>query len=359
VPSWDALGQDPMHRGRHHSQPDPLYTVVGSSVAALARYAAKRGVDATASLSVQGLSLDMLDDPDKRVSQIVYNRLFDEFAQSCTDPDFGLHFAQEGSLDGFNVVGYLVQRSATLGEAFQRVERYSRIVHDAGRVEVENTVAGLQVFPGCRGLLHEYPRQVAEYAVASVVVIARTVTGRHLIPRRTAFRHPQPSSIAEHHKLFACQLLFSQPETCVVFDSQAADEVIRQTEPGLVSLLEVLARGLLEKLGEGDDLITRVQSVIARYLEEGQPRIETVARALGMSSRTLQRELLQSETTFQQILDSVRRRCAERLLEGSQVSLHEVAYLLGFSEPSNFHRAFRRWYGVTPAEYRERLLIGK
>lgn len=335
------------------------FTVVGSSVLALTRHAQSRGVDPTPVLRTVGLSAERLEDPDERVPQPVYNRAFHLFAEACHDPDFGLHFAESGDIDGFHVVGHLARRSRTLGEAFERVARYSRIVHDAGRVEVELSDAGLVVFPGCRGLLHEFPRQVAEYSAASVIVVARALTEKRLLPLDVGFRHPAPEATTEHRRILGCEPRFGRPETVVVFDRSVASETIAGAEPGLVSLLELLASGLLEKLGEADDLMARVEQLVARRLEDGVPSLDDVARQLGVGKRVLQRRLRQSETTFQGLVESVRQRLAERYLENPAVSLHEIAFLLGYTDPSNFHRAFRRWFGVTPAEARARGRLGR
>ncbi len=328
--------------------------MVASSVLALARHARRSGVDPTPVLRAVGLSEDRLEDPDERVPQPVYNRLFHLLAEARRDADFGLHFAETGDIDGFHVVGHLARRSRTLGEAFERVARYSRIVHDAGRVEVELSDAGLVVFPGCRGMLHEFPRQVAEYSAASVVVIARALTEKPLVPLEVGFRHPAPESTAEHRRIFGCAPRFGRPETSVVFERAVASQTIAGYEPGLVSLLELLASGMLEKLGEADDLMARVEQLVARRLEEGVPSLDDVADQLGVGKRVLQRRLQQSETTFQGLVESVRQRLAERYLENPSLSLHEIAFLLGYTDPSNFHRAFRRWFGATPAEVRAR-----
>lgn len=305
-------------------------------------------------LEAAGLELSRLADPDERVPQPVYNRVFHSLAEASGDPDFGLHFAESGDIDGFHVVGHLARGSRTLGEAFQRVARYSRIVHDAGRVEFEATDSDFVVYPGCRGLLHEFPRHVAEYSAASVVVIARALTQKPLVAREVGFRHPAPESVAEHRRVFGCEPRFGRPETVVVFGPLVANEPIAGYDPGLVSLLELLASGMIEKLGETDDLMARIEQLVACRLEQGVPSLDEVAEHLGVGKRVLQRRLRESETSFLGLVEAVRRRLSERYLENPNLSLHEIAFLLGYTDPSNFHRAFRRWYGVTPAERRAR-----
>lgn len=331
---------------------DARYTVASASVLALVRFADARGLGTGDLLARAGVSGADLVDVDGRIGQAAYNKLFEALTDRSGDADFGLHFAESSSPDAFHVVGQLAIRAATLGEALDRVARYSRIVHDAGRVEVERSGDTLVVHPGCRGLAHDVPRQVAEYSAASLVVVARRITRAAIAPARVGFRHARPASIGEHRRVFGITPMFGEQETTVVFEAATADIPIAGADPTLSSLLEHLARGLLERLGEDDDLVARVQTEIAKHLERGAPDLDALARRLGMSGRTLQRRLAAFETTFQEVVDSVRRRCAERYIRDARLSLHEIAFLLGFSDPSNFHRAFRRWFGVTPAQLR-------
>lgn len=333
---------------------DARYTVASTAALALVRHADARGLAGTRLAAALGLDHATLADVDGRISQAVYNRLFEALVDQSGDADFGLHFAEAASPEAFHVVGELAIRAATLGDALDRITRYSRIVHDAGRVEVDQSADGWAVHPGCRGLLHEVPRAIAEYSAASVVVLARAMTGVAIVPRRVTFRHARPPSTAEHRRIFGVEPSFGAPETTVVLETTHTGLRVAAANASLSTLLEHLARGLLERLSEDDDLPARVSAEIAKRLEHGPPELAAVARALGTSARTLQRRLEADETSFQALVDSVRRRCAERYVRDAKLSAQEVAFLLGFSDPSNFHRAFRRWFGASPSELRRR-----
>jgi AraC-like DNA-binding protein len=330
------------------------FTVAASAARGLLAYAEARQVPTAGALAVVGLERAALAGAEARVTQAAYNQLWARLAEASGDEDFGLHFAERLDLDALDVIGHLVAKSATFGQGLDRVVAFSRILHDAGRVEIEREGTGARVYPGCRGLLHEWPRHVAEFSVAAVVVLGRIVTQATWAPREVAFRHPAPARTAEHQRLFGVTPRFDQPETSVVLGTEVLALPVRESQPGVVTYLDAYARAALEKLGPpDDDLSTNVERAIARAMDRGPPDLAPVAAQLGLSARTLQRRLAQAGTSFQALVDGVRRAYAERYLADDRLALGEIAFLLGFSDPSNFHRAFRRWTGLTPAAFRE------
>lgn len=211
------------------------------------------------------------------------------------------------------------------------------------------------VFPGCRGLLNEFPRHIAEFSAASVLVLGRATTGTPMRATAVRFRHPAPARLSEHVRVFGVTPTFDARETEVELEATALDRAILDAQPGLVSYLDAYARDVIAKLPADDDLVSTVERAVASAMSRGVPDIEVVATQLGMGSRTLQRRLADAETGFQELVDTVRRSYAERYLADNRLALTEVAFLVGFAEPSNSHRAFRRWTVTTPAAYRARL----
>lgn len=329
------------------------HSVAASSILGLLAYAEALGLATLPALEAAGLSRASLEGPEARVPEAANNRVWEVLACASKDPDFGLHFAERMTVDAFDVVGHLLARSRTFGQGLDRVVAYSRILHDAGRVEVEPRGANVVVFPGCRGLTHDFPRQIAEFAAASVVVLGRQTTGKTIPVSAVRFRHPAPARVSEHLRIFGVAPSFDARETEVEIAGSVLALPIRDAQAALVTYLDAYARDVLGKLPEEADLVTQVERAITTSMSRGLPDMDVVATQLAMSARTLQRRLAEVETTFQELLDSVRRRYAERYLADDRLAIAEVAFLVGFSEPSNFHRAFRRWTGTTPAAYRE------
>jgi AraC-like DNA-binding protein len=334
------------------SDADARYTVAASGVSGLLAYARAAGIATDGALEAVGLSSAALQGPEARVTHRANNELWARLSAASGDPDFGLHFAERLDVGAFDVVGYLVARSRTFGEGLARVVAYSRILHDAGRVEVEREGAQLIVYPGCRGLPFPCPRPIAEFSAASVVVLARALTGAAVVPLAVEFEHPAPARVSEHRRIFGVLPRFQVPETRLVFSAAVLDLGIRGADPGLLTYLDAYASEVLARLPVATDLLDEVRRVIATELPRGVPEMAAVAAQLGVSSRTLQRRIATHGTTFAALVDQVRRSFAERYLADGRLALGEVAFLVGFADPSNFHRAFRRWTGTSPARYR-------
>lgn len=332
------------------------HSVAASSIVGLLAYADAIGVSTTGVLEAAGLTRASLTGAEARIPEAANNKVWELLAVASKDAEFGLHFAERMTVDAFDVVGHLLARSRTFGEGLERVVAYSRILHDAGRVEFERLGSRVVVFPGCRGLVNEFPRHIAEFSAASVLVLGRAATGKPLRSTAVRFRHPAPARLSEHLRVFGVTPTFDARETEVELDAAVLDLAILDAQPGLVNYLDAYARDVIAKLPPDDDLVSAVERAVASAMSRGVPDIEAIAMQLGVGSRTLQRRLAEAETGFQELVDTVRRRYAERYLADNRLAITEVAFLVGFSEPSNFHRAFRRWTGTTPAAYRARAL---
>lgn len=324
------------------------FSVAATGLESLLAHAARIGVETAGLIAELGLDEEALRGPDARIAQRTYNRAWEMLVAWSRDADFGLHFAERAPPNALDVVGHLVLRSATLGEAFERVARLSRILHDAGKFEVERQRDVALVHPGCRGMLHDWPRHIAEYATLVTLLVARAATGASIVPRAVSFKHSAPARSSEHVRLFGVLPVFGARETCLTLAAADLALPISGPKDGLETYLDAYAREVLAKLPERDDLESRVARVVARELEHGAPTIEVVAKALALSPRTLQRRLAESGVSFQTVVDRVRQQYSERYLADERLSLAEIAYLLGFSEVSAFHRAYKRWTGKTP-----------
>lgn len=330
------------------------FTVSASSLRGFLAYAGSRRIDTHDVLACGGLVPADLEGPEARVTQRANNIVVAELARRSGDVHFGLHFAECLDLDAFDVVGHLAAHSATLGEVFARVCAFSRILHDAGRVDLERHADAVVLYPGCRGLLHEYPLHVAEFSTLGALILARRVTNVPLVPRAVKFKHSAPSRVAEHHRLFGVTPAFDQAETSISFDPAVMDLPIAGSQPGLASHLDAYARDVMSRLPDDASIEAQVERLVTAQLARGIPQIEDIAPQLASSSRTLQRRLSERGTTFAEVVERARRQLAERYLEDERLSLAEIGFLVGFSDPSNFHRAFRRWTGVTPRTFRAR-----
>lgn len=171
-------------------------------------------------------------------------------------------------------------------------------------------------------------------------------------PRRVAFSYRRPDDLREYERLFRCPLVFDSQDSQLVFSRSLWDTEIPGSDPQLHRVLDEHAHQQLVEHPSPGDITVTIRRLISAELADGAPKLEGMARQLGMSGRSLQRRLGERGLTYGNLLDQVRALHAEAHLRDPDLALSEVSYLLGFLEQSSFSRAFRRWKGISPAQYR-------
>lgn len=196
-------------------------------------------------------------------------------------------------------------------------------------------------------------RYSAEFTLACIVTRLRHSTKTHWSPREVHFRHEAPAGdMLSYTGLFGCPVRFGARETVMVLDASILELPNHGADELLNTVLQRHASALLETIPESDSVVEAVRAELRRSFVDGEPTMEGVAQALGLSPRTMQRRLREENTTFAEVLDEQRHQLAVRFLTDPRMGIAEVGFLLGFSDPSAFHRAFRRWTGQTPGDFR-------
>ena len=329
------------------------FTIQAKAVEKIVRSAAASGVTADRLYKAVDLDPAVLLDPDNRIPFAQIVALYETAAQLTGDNNFGLHVGETVNPTVFDVVGYCALNSSTLGEAFARVARYHSIWTDGALFTLERSnetsaITYRYVDPS----LTEH-RQDSEMTLATVTSLCRNIAAPHFTPTAVQFQHDAPPDISEHVRLFRCPIKFGAASNRLSFDSMSLSLPIERADASLCALLDRHAEELLAKYPPRDSLVDQVRSIIASEFRGGDPSLERVADQLGLTPRTLQRKLHELGTSHNELLDQMRRRLAMRYLREREMAICEVAYLLGFSESSSFHRAFKRWTGVTPKEFRK------
>ena len=194
-------------------------------------------------------------------------------------------------------------------------------------------------------------RHLNECMALGLIRFFNYVTDNNFSPTEIHFEHPAPKSIKEHERIFGSNVFFDQDENRIYFDSSLLEHPSLHAEPELLQLHEKLASERVAKL-ERQDIVSRVYKVLGEVLETGQVSLDDVASRLDIKARTLRTRLSDADTNFNQVLADYRCNLAKRLLARTNESIDEIVYLTGFSEPSTFYRAFKRWTAQTPVEYR-------
>ncbi|HEY6188444.1 MAG TPA: AraC family transcriptional regulator [Pyrinomonadaceae bacterium] len=294
----------------------------------------------------------LLDDADNRIPYAQLIALYEEAARLTGDEAFGLHLSEHTSEKVFDLLGYVLMSSPTLGEALHRIVRYHPIWNDGAEYVVETE--GERVHLGYRYLSPrvEARRHDCEMTLAITLRFGCLATGVDWTPREVSFEHAQPADLSEHQRIFRSPLRFSRPVNELVFDRSLLSLPLVEADPALCAVLDRHAAELLARSPARGGFVDEVRALLFEAMQGGDASLEAISRQLGTSPRTLQRKLKEEGASHQDLLDEIRRDLSKRYLREPQMAICEVAYLLGFSEPSAFHRAFRRWTGITPRAYR-------
>ena len=334
------------------SQVSPGSTVNMKTLRAAVGAARTAGLDVAELLRRWEIPRAALEDPDFRFPHHLWVELWQEVENLTGDPWIGLHAAERLPAEHFDLIDYLVASSEDLGAGLKRFERYFAIISTgvAHRLREAGDLVYLERFYAPDAVTRvPHP---AEFAFTCVVLRVRPLTAIVWRPHSVRFAHRAPPSAGEHRRIFGCPVAFDAEVSAIAFDRQSLTIPMKAPKPELCRLLEAHGQEQLRRLPSQASFLDLARHALLEELRGGDPELTHVARKLGMSGRTLQRRLSEIGTSHQALLDEVRRDLALRYLKDASLAVTEVAFLLGFSEVSNFYRAFRRWTGSTPVEYR-------
>lgn len=324
-----------------------------SSLNRVIKAAAAAGVTQEELCREAGIDLSALEDSENRIPFAQLVKFYEHAARLTGDAAFGLHVGEQGSLKFYGILGYVTINSQTSGEALNRWIRFLQIRTTAYKfsLEIIGSNAHLAYYQ-TPYILPEECRHQSEETLCSIMQFGRMMTGVDWIPREVHFEHEQPENISEHERIFRVPVRFNKPITKLIFDSSVLKLPIAEADPTLGSLLERQAEYLLAQSPQYESFANQVRQFIRENLSDGEMRMETVCRKLGIDSRAFQRKLRKEGTSYQKLLEDTQRELSELYLRNPELAIFEISYLLGFSQPSVFHRAFRRWTGLTPKAFR-------
>jgi AraC-like DNA-binding protein len=326
-------------------------TTLCTWVKAVCRALELAGCDSASLLADAGLDRKLLDGPTARCGLTYSLRLWRIAMAATGDPAFGLKVASQIKPTSFHALSYGMSASSSLKEAFERAQRYCHIGSDAVDYELLKIGAEYHLVIAPAVDLGDEP---IDAIVGAHLRMCRSLIGRHYSPVRIEFRRSRPSKIDDFELLLRCPLIFDAAQTRLVFDQETVERHLDGANPELARHNDAIALQYLSQL-ERDNIGARVREALTQRLARGEPSQDDIAEILNMSARTLQRKLLDGGTTYQEILDDTRHALALAYLSASRHSVSDVTYLLGFSAGSCFTRAFRRWTGQSPSDWRASL----
>jgi AraC-like DNA-binding protein len=326
-------------------------TTLAATTTALAIVLKTYGCDPREIFARAGLDIDAIHSPGARFPFPSMNRLWAEAREATGDSCIGLYAARALKPQALHALGLSWMVSHTLYEGFMRIARYSQIANTSLRIEIRESGDEIRLVPRITERGIDRAPEGVDATLAFIVSLCRQITNRHFAPLRVTFRREPGPHTDQYVEFFAAPVLFSQAEDALFFDAGAARELVPAGNEEIAREIDRIAERYLATL-QPSRVQDKVRAILLTLLPSGEADQRTIARSLNRSVSTLQRQLKAEGSSYRKVLDETRQTMAVRLVKEKEYSLGQIAYLLGFSDQANFSRAFRRWTGGPPTEYR-------
>jgi AraC-like DNA-binding protein len=312
-----------------------------------------RGHPAKRLLAQVGLGERSLNADGARISFAKHAAFFELAAEVTRDGCLGFHFGQTRETRDAGLIGYVGLSSPTLMDTIKNLARYRRVFSDAVEIEIDALEERGRLRWWFHGAASQRPRQYIEFSATNLLRALREMSGRNLAPASVRFAHPRNKDIEEFERFFGCSVSFGCQENIIEIKLSDLHLQVTTADDRLLLLLRRYCEDVLSKhAAQAPPLVETVERLVVERLTKGEAGLEAAATELGMSSRSLSRKLAELGTSFNGIVASLRKDLSLQYLQASNLSLTEIAFLLGYSEVSTFTHAFKRWTGKPPAAFR-------
>lgn len=328
-------------------------TVSAGYVQALLDLAGAKGADLAALVARAGLDATLLSNPDKRVPFRVFKALMQTAKILCNDPAFGLHFGEESRFADISIVGLVCQSAETMGAAFHQMNRYAKLAIDVHAPDGGNRFELKRI--GGDLWLADQRRNPNDFPELTESTFARFIceTARHFgdapFARCVHFTHAEPDYRADYDRIMKVPITFGSDRNAICIHESWLSIRTNMQNRYVFGIFSERADKLLENLEKTATIKGRVEDLLLPIVHTGDIGMDQIAAKLGMSRTSLYRRLKAEDSTFEGILDGLRHKLALSYLSGKKISVNEVAYLVGFTDPAAFSRAFKRWTGTSPS----------
>lgn len=331
-------------------------TINTVTIPGLINLAIKHGVSANELLQEVGIGLEQVGDPNASITLEKLDLLYEACGRATGNPAFGLYLGNVARFDTLDLVGSLIATSGSIREALLEFQRFRELVHPFMdfRLEERNNETAVIYSP-----INPIPLMMkplySEMFLAGIYKIAASLTEKGFDLVRAEFAHPAPEYKHLYANVFNTNIAFNQTHSALIFNTTTMDAPLLGAYPPLHKNLRIQAEKQLANLHSNKSLEKQVTCYLLENIGQGMLSMEEVAQKLNITTRTLQRRLKKENTSYIMLRERVRFDLAKQYLEDPAITMDEIATYLGFSEPTNFYHAFKRWAGISPGEYRKRM----
>ncbi len=326
--------------------------ISASLVIQMLRYASSLEIDISYILEKFHIGNNITDFSDEKIPLEKYLKIEEELVRVTGDIYFGLHMGEYVEPGSWSILGYIMMNCDSIEESILKLQRYSSVVGNLFKIDIKNrnditeidllTATGKSVMS----------RHCAEAALSSLICIIHCLADEKIFPVQAELAFEQPEKVDEYQRIFQCPVHFNTKETKIFFLYKDLRKKINHSNQSLLNYFEKYAEDALNSLESSSKLIKEVTELVLKKLEEDLS-IHSIAEEMGISGRTLQLRLKKEGKNFINIVKEARESLSKKYL-ADNYPVDEISYLIGFSEPSIFRRAFKKWTGLTPREFKRK-----
>jgi AraC-like DNA-binding protein len=304
-------------------------------------------------LNRAGVSEGDIDNRHRRISALAQGKLLEHAGEALGDHIFGLHLAQQANPREVGLLFYVAAAADDIGDALTLTARYARIVNEAARLKLIRSPEGVVAQTKFVGLPRHFAWQNTEFTIAALIKGLREMAGHDFRPMRVTFTLAHNSQLPEFERFFGCPVEFSgSADQFGLSNETLAIPLITEDRHLLDTLQPICEEAAKERNTAQGTLRSLVENEVQKLLPHGKANRQRVAKALGLSERTLSQKLGEENTTYEKVVDRLRHSLALQYITEPSVSVAQIAWLLGYEGSTSFNHAFARWTGRSAAEAR-------
>lgn len=351
------LGTNPLRNTTRAARDvEPEQTVIGSWLTLIAPALDSYGIEGRAFLAARGFDYERDSDPSQRFPISIMNRLWADAVHETGAADFGLVAGALITPNTLSVLGMAMWSACTLKEQLECFIRYQFILAKASRMTIVErddqliSTTYIHLNPDGSFLVPEFAQDAI---CAALHTLRRTLYRRSYSPLKVELMRSKPDNPARYEAFFGCPVAFGQPAIRVYIRKEDALAPIPGGSPYVAKAAERLLEEYAAQTRTPPDIIGQLRQALTLLLPQGKATMDQVVKQLHTSKRTFHRKLDERGTSFREQMEAVRRELACRYMVQNELTVGDISFLLGFSSSSNFTRAFKRWTGFTPQDYRQ------
>lgn len=332
---------------------EPIRSISATKISSFLNNFDVYGISVDDVLLYYGINPLILSSPDNRLSGAEAQKIINAATKLTNDDNLGLHQGERLSKGFSNILGYVLMNCSTLKECWLKYCRYEKIIDSTSisNFDILDNYAVLHNTTVDETL--EDNRQFSDFKISGMLSYIKLLSNTKLQLREVHFTHTKPKDTSEYERIFQSKICFEKPTNALIFNSELLSIPVIEPNENLLALFEKSTEEILETLSD-NNYSNIVNKIIFEEIEKGNlPPIEAVAKKLLLSTRSLQLYLNKEGTSYIKLVQQLRKKIAQRYLKNDNISIDEITYILGFSETSAFHRAFKNWTGLTPAQFRK------